>query len=213
MKSLKLLALIVGFIGIAAIAVENQKAAPHVEVSVKPLPDITIGEASAPITLIQYSAFSCSHCAEFHKDVLPKIEDKYVKTGEVRVILRDYPIDNPSLRASQLAWCAGPLRYRDLFDTLLDKQRQWLTSNDPVATLTVLAKSKGIDEEQFKKCLADGELMTQIIKQREEGREKYKIDATPTLVINDKVINYALTFEEFQAIVTPMLKGKTKNKS
>ena len=175
------------------------------------LPEISIGVDSAPITMIQYSAFSCSHCADFHNEVIPQIEENYVKPGLVKIIFRDYPVDNPSLRAAQVAWCGGPLRYLDMVKLLFSSQHRWLFAEDPLSELKEIAISKGIDEEQFEACIHDGSLMDKIIQIRKDGHENYQITATPTLVINGKIIPYAMTFEQFEEAVKPFLGGEGDN--
>lgn len=182
--------------------------------AVEALPEISIGKDSAPVTLIQYTAFSCSHCADFHKEVMPQIEKKYVEPGYVKVIFRDYPVDNPSLRAAQVAWCGGPLRYLDMVQLLFSTQQKWLFADDPVEELKVVAASKGIDQPHFEQCIHDGELMDKIIQIRQEGQKNYEITATPTLIINDKIIPYAMTFEEFEEAVRPLLDtGESSDKA
>ena len=192
-------------IGSCLSACADQKAEQVVQEVSGSLPEISVGEDSAPVTMIQYSAFSCSHCADFHNKVVPLIEEKYVKSGQVKLVFRDFPVDNPSLRACQVAWCGGADNYLKMMPLIFSSQKEWLFADDPLGELKQLALTHGLDEEQFNACIHDGELMDKIIMVRKEGQEQFEINATPTLIINDQVVPYAMTFDEFEEAVKPIL--------
>jgi protein-disulfide isomerase len=179
----------------------------------KLLPEISLGKKDAPVVMINYSSLSCGHCAHFHTDTLPAIEQKYIKPGYLRIIFRDYPGDQVSVKAHQLAWCKGEMKYLDLLKILYAAQDKWLMADDPVAALKVVALQNGITPQQFDACLKNQELLDQIIALRLEGQKKYNIKATPTIVINAKIYQKALSPEEFDEIMQPLLaakKGTTK---
>jgi len=178
---------------------KEEKPAP------KPMPEMSMGSDKAPIVMINYSSMTCAHCAHFHTDILPKIDEKYIKPGYVKVIFRDYPGDQISLIAHQLAWCKGEIKYFDFVKLLYANQDKWLTASDPKAALKTLVLKNGISAEQYDSCLKNQELMDRIIQTRLDGQKKYKITATPTLVINAKIYPEALSFEDFQKIVDPLL--------
>ncbi len=171
----------------------------------KSLPEMGMGSPKAPVTIINYSSLTCSHCAHFHTTVLPKIEEKYIKPGYVRIIFRDYPGDKVSISAHQLAWCKGEIKYLDFVKLLYSTQEKWLLAPDPVAALKSIALQNGVTAKQFEACLKDQELLDKIIQLRLEGQKKYNIKATPTIVINAKIYDRALTFEQFEEIVRPLL--------
>lgn len=181
--------------------VSTDKAKPPL----KPLSEMSMGSSSAPVVMLNYSSLTCSHCAHFHTVVLPKIEEKYIKPGYVRIVFRDYPGDQLSLKAHQLAWCKGEIKYLDFVKLLYTTQEKWLSAADPVAALKLIALQNGITAKQFDACLKNQELMDKIIQVRLEGQKKYNIKATPTIVINAKIYPRALTFEEFEKIVRPLL--------
>lgn len=170
-----------------------------------PLPEMSIGKADAPVTVIEYSSLTCSHCAQFHTEALPKIKEKYVKPGYVRILFRGFPGDQVSLTAHQLAWCKGEIKYLDFVKLLYETQEKWLSAADPVAALKSIVLQHGISAKQFEACLKNQELMDKIIQVRLEGQKKYNITATPTIIINAKIYNHALTFAEFEEIVRPLL--------
>lgn len=185
------------------------------QASVKPLPEICMGNPKAPIVIIDYSSLTCTHCAHFHADTLPKIEANYIKPGYVRIIFRDFPGDKVSIAAHQLAWSRGEMKYLDFMKLLYANQEKWLTEKDPIAALKAIALKNGITAEQFEACLKDIELMDKIIQVRLEGQKKYNIKATPTIIINAKIYDRALSYEEFEDVIKPLveeIKKKAKEK-
>jgi protein-disulfide isomerase len=175
------------------------------KVVVKNLPEISMGSKDAPVVMINYSSLSCGHCAHFHTDILPQIEEKYIKPGYLRIVFRDYPGDQVSLRAHQLAWCKGEIKYLDFMKLLYTNQEKWLLAPDPVVALKAIALQNGIPAKQFEACLKNQELLDQIVSIRLEGQKKYNITATPTIVINAKIYQKALTLEEITDIMKPLL--------
>jgi len=179
-----------------------------------PLPEMSMGDSKAPVTIIEYSSLTCGHCAQFHTNVLPQIQQKYINPGKVRIVFRDYPGDQVSLQAHQVAWCKGGIKYMDFMKLLYSSQEKWLTASDPLAALKSIAAQNGIPEKQFDACITDQELLDKIIQVRLEGQKKYHITATPTIVINAKIYPQALTFEEFEKIIKPLLEpAAEKNKN
>lgn len=170
------------------------------------LPEVSLGSPKAPVVVIDYASLTCHHCAQFHNDVLPEIQKNYIDPGLVRVIIRDYPGDQVSLIAHQIAWSKGEVKYLDLLKYLYSTQDEWLLASDPKAALKKIVAKKGITGEQFDKLLKDKELMDKVVRARLEGKKKYNITATPTIIINAKIYPRTLNFEEFEAIVDPLLK-------
>lgn len=182
----------------------------------KPLPEMGMGNPKAPVTIINYSSLTCGHCAQFHTAVLPKIEEKYIKPGLVRIIFRDYPGDQISINAHRLAWCKGEMKYLDFVKLLYSTQEKWLSASDPIAALKSIALQNGITAKQFEASLKDQELLDKIIRLRLEGQKKYNITATPTIIINAKIYPRALSFDEFEDIIKPLLAptlGKDEQKA
>ena len=183
----------------------SEKPPEKKKIAEKPLPEISIGSKDAPVVMINYSSLSCGHCAQFNADILPQVEKKYIKPGYLRIVFRDYPGDQVSLRAHQLAWCKGEMKYLDFMKILYANQEKWLLADDPVAALKALALKNGIEPEQFEACLKNQELLNQIIALRLDGQKKYNITATPTIVINAKIYQKALSLEELDDIMKPLL--------
>jgi protein-disulfide isomerase len=155
--------------------------------AVGPLPDIFIGSADAPNTIVEYASMTCPHCALFQTKVLPELKTKYIDTGKVRYTLREFPLDNLAVAAFMLARCAGDDRYYPMVDALFETQENWaVAGGDAKEKLLQIARQAGISKEQFDKCLADKELFGKIVQVRESAHDKFQVDSTPTFFINGK---------------------------
>lgn len=179
--------------------------------SSQPLPEVSIGKPEAPVLIIDYSSLTCNHCAHFYLDVIPQIQKKYIDPGYVRIVFRDFPGDKVSLEAHQIAWCKGEIKYLDFVKLLYSTQEKWLSAPDPIAALKSIVAQNGISAEQFDAALKNQELLEKIISVRLEGQKKYKINATPTIIINAKMHNKALSMQEIDDILKPILE-KEKEK-
>jgi protein-disulfide isomerase len=172
----------------------------------KPLPEVCMGDSKAPVKIFVYTSLTCPHCAHFHRDVVPQVETKYIKPGYVWMVFRDFPGDKVSLEAHQVAWCKGEIKYLDFVDLIYSNQDKWLTAKDPIAALKEIMLKNGISSEQFDAAIKNAELMDKIVQARLEGQKKYKITATPTIIISGKIYPRALTFKEIDEILQPLLK-------
>jgi protein-disulfide isomerase len=166
------------------------------ELAVQPS-DRILGKADAPITIIEYASLTCPHCAHFDVTVLPKLKEKWIDTGKAKLILRDYPLDEPALRAAMVARCAPAERFYPLIDTFFAQQEQWVTSRDYRAGLEKLVKLGGMSEKEFKACISDKKLEDQVAQSRLTASQQLGVDATPTFFINGKKFDGAPTVEAF----------------
>jgi protein-disulfide isomerase len=166
------------------------------ELAVQPS-DRILGKADAPITIIEYASLTCPHCAHFDVTVLPKLKEKWIDTGKAKLILRDYPLDEPALRAAMVARCAPADRFYPLIDTFFAQQEQWVTSRDYRAALEKLVKLGGMSEKEFKACISDKKLEDQVAQSRLTASQQLGVDATPTFFINGKKFDGAPTVEAF----------------
>jgi len=163
--------------------------------------DMYLGKPDAKITVIEYASLSCPHCANFNKDVLPKIKAEYIDKGLVRWVFRDYPLNRPAFQAAILAHCASPMRYFSLVDQLFQSQDYWLTQPDPLAALKQIGASVGVDDKAFEACLNDEALKNKILTRVQEANDKYKIDATPTFVIKGVTHAGELPYDDFKKLL------------
>lgn len=168
--------------------------------------DFFIGNADAPLTVIEYFSLSCPHCAQFAKEILPKIKSTYIDQGKIRWILRDYPLNKPALEAAMVARCQSPLQYVGMLDYLFQTADQWLVQ-DPTPVLAKLAKNAGMDEPAFQKCISDESLRQKIIGSRASA-SVLGVNATPTFFANGVRISGSQSFEKFQATFDALLHNK-----
>jgi protein-disulfide isomerase len=192
---------------------QRKKAGPT-EVSTEelmkpgPLPDLVLGKDDAPITVVEYASMTCGHCANFHNTVFPKIKEKYVDSGQVRFILREFPLDNLAAAAAMLTRCAGGEKTYPLVEVLFKQQEQWaFVRGNPVPELFKVAKQAGFTQESFDKCLTDQKLLEQVTSIRTKAADKFGVSSTPTFFINGKRLQEAPTVEAFDKALAPLLKS------
>jgi protein-disulfide isomerase len=172
-----------------------------------PLPDLVLGSADAPITVVEYASMTCGHCAHFHTTVFPTLKEKYVDTGKVRFIMREFPLDNLAAAASMLARCAGDGKTFPLISVLFAKQDDWaFVKGDPRPELLKFAKQAGFTQESFEKCLTDQKLLDDIAAIRSRAAETFGVNATPTFFVNGKKLN-GVDLADFEKAFEPILKS------
>jgi protein-disulfide isomerase len=199
--------------GLSLPALAQRKKAGPAEVSVDelmkpgPLPDLILGNADAPITVVEYASMTCGHCANFHNKIFPAIKEKYVDTGKVRFIMREFPLDNLAAAASMLARCAGGEKTFPLISVLFAKQDEWaFVRTNPKDELFKFAKQAGFTQESFEKCLADQKLLDDIAAVRTRAAETFGVNSTPTFFINGKKLSGG-SLEDFEKAFAPILKS------
>ena len=156
----------------------------------------SMGAEGAPVVLEEYASFTCHHCAIFHMDVLPRLKEKYIDTGKLRFVYRDFPLDIYALRASQLARCVGNDKFFAFQGVIFKNQKKWVVSDDPLKSLLLLARQGGMSGEDFRQCVGHEGLEEALLKARLKYEKEWRIAATPTLVINGKKFEKGYRFEE-----------------
>lgn len=180
----------------------NSSSSAEVKAGTGALSDMAIGSAEAPVTVIEYASVTCPHCATFHANVFPEIKEKYVDTGKVRFIFREFPTApaNLSIAGSMLARCAsdkgGTDAYFLVLDALFKTQRTWIGSSAPRAELLKIASQANMSEEEFDACVKRQELLDFLNENINEGSEKYNISSTPSFVVNGETRHFA-TVDDF----------------
>ncbi|MFZ2101490.1 MAG: DsbA family protein [Oricola sp.] len=169
------------------------------------LPDQVEGSADAPITVVEYASMTCPHCAQFHVATLPAITEKYIDTGKVRFILREFPFDPRAAAAFMLARCAPEGKYYAMIDVLFKQQDAWTQVENARAPLENFAKLAGFTQESFEACLTNQKLLDDINAVRERASADFGVNATPTFFINGKKYSGALTVEQMSAIFDALL--------
>jgi len=159
--------------------------------------DRILGNQDAPITIIEYASLTCPHCAHFTNDVLPEIKKEWIDTGKAKLVLRDFPLDEPALRAAMIARCAPPDRYYAFADTFFATQEKWVRTADYHDALARLAKLGGMSKDEFDACLKNTELENKIVEGRLTASKDLEVTSTPTFFINGTKLTGAPTAEEF----------------
>jgi protein-disulfide isomerase len=173
-----------------------------------PLGEMAEGNVEAPVTIIEYASMTCSHCAAFATNVYPELKKRYIDTGKVRFIVREFPLDPVvAVAGFMLARCAGEGKYFGVMDLLFQQQANWAFTRNPLQGLGNLAKQAGISHESFEQCLANQKLADGIEWVRQRGIEKFRVESTPTFFVNGKVVRGEIPIEEFAKLIDPYLKG------
>ena len=164
--------------------------------------DRILGNPTAPITIVEYASLTCPHCAHFAKDVLPELKKKWIDTGKVKLVLRDYPLDEPALRAAMVARCAPPDRFYAYVETFFGAQEKWVTARDYRDALARLVKLGGMSRDEFDNCLKNTALENKIVETRLVASKELDVNSTPTFFINGNKFTGAPTVEEFDKVLS-----------
>jgi protein-disulfide isomerase len=168
------------------------------------LPDLSIGKADAPVTIVEYASMTCPHCANFHNNVLPALKEKYVDKGQVRLIFREFVFDERGALAAMVARCAGNERALPLVSVLFAKQDDWVQAkSDFLQKLFVYAQQAGFTRQSFDQCRQNEKLLKNLIAMRDRG-VAFGVNATPTFFVNGKKLAGA-TIEDFDKAIGPVL--------
>ena len=196
--------------GVSALAENGAKpAGPDGDVAelMKPgdLVDFAVGPADAKVTIVEYASLTCPHCAKFHKEVYPGLKAKYIDTGKVRFIARDFPLNPRAFGGSMLARCVGGDKGFALLETLFEKQADWaFVEANPQQALFEVSKQAGFTQESFEKCLTDQKLFEQLTAMQRRAADVHKVASTPTFFVNGKRL-VGPTLEDFDKVIEPML--------
>jgi protein-disulfide isomerase len=171
------------------------------------LPDMAIGAANAPVTIVEYAAATCPHCGRFGREVFPKIKAEYIDTGKVRYVFREFPLNVKDVACSMIArriasddsgkyFAVVDMQFRQQ-DALFEKTKE---------TLEQIGKQAGLSQQAVEDCLKDQTLMNKIVADRNYAQETLKVEGTPTFFINGEMIAGEMSFDEIDAKIKPLLK-------
>ena len=167
--------------------------------------DIILGKAEAPLTIVEYASLTCPHCAAFDAETMPRLKAEYIDTGKVRYVYRDFPLDRLALTASVVARCAGRERFFGFVEAFFASQQTWARAQNPVEALGRIARQGGMGDSEFDACVKDQAALDKVLAQRLEAEKTYKIQSTPTLLIQGDRYSGALRFEELKRVLDSML--------
>ena len=147
--------------------------------------DVVLGSDKAPVTIIEYASMTCPHCAHFSTTTFPELQKRYIDTGKVRFIFREFPLDALAAAGFMLARCGGNDKFMPIVETLFAKQPEWMVK-EPIPPLQSIAKQFGYTEQSFNECLANQKVLDAIQEVRDRGAGKLGVNSTPTFFINGK---------------------------
>jgi protein-disulfide isomerase len=168
------------------------------------LPDEVMGKADAPVTMVEYASMTCTHCAHFANTTFPELKAKYIDTGKVRYILREFPFDPRAEAAFMLARCSKD-NYFPMVEVLFKQQENWAPVQDAKTALLQIAKLAGFSQESFEACLTDQKLLDDVRAVQKRGADEFGVDSTPSFFINGKMYKGAMSIEDMSAIIDGML--------
>lgn len=171
------------------------------------LKEMVEGSEDAPVTIVEYASLTCSHCAHFVVKTLPEIREKYINTGKVRLIFREFGYDARAIGGFMLARCVPEDRYFPFIQVLFEKQEDWAFVEDAKGPLLQLAKLAGLNEEKFNACLADQTVLNGLNATFTRGKDEFGIKATPSFFINGVMYEGYMSGEEMSAIIDNLLAG------
>ena len=167
---------------------------------------ISEGEESAKITIIAYESLTCGHCADFHKNVYPNLKKDFIDKGLVRIEFRHFPLDIAAFNASKIGQCNNDGK-SDLMNILYSSQKKWARGKTPEEATKYLKKfleDEGITLD-FEKCITDKTIEDYVLNDRIEGVKKYKVNATPTIIINDKKFEKTLNYKNIKKYLEKLI--------
>ena len=163
--------------------------------------DMSLGNPNAKVTVIEYASASCPHCARWNEEVYPAFKKKYVDTGKVHYVFREFltPPTEVAAAGFLLARCAGKDKYFPVLDAVYRSQKEWFETQNPGASLLRIAQSYGMNEEQFRACVSDEKAQLALEKRVRKYQEQDQIDSTPSFVINGKKIAGEMPLQQLDA--------------
>ena len=160
---------------------------------------IVSGNENAKITIIAYESLTCSHCADFHKNVYPQLKKDYIDTGLAKIEFRHFPLDMAAFNASKVVQCKQD-QSLEILESLYFNQQSWIKGNtieEINNNLQKYIKSKGFKID-FQKCINNKEIEDFILNDRIEGTKKFKVNATPTIIINNEKFEKSLNYKNLK---------------
>lgn len=163
-----------------------------------PLGDMIMGDANAPVTIVEYASMTCGHCAAFHTGTLSTLKEEYIDPGKVKLIFREFPFDPVATAAFMVARCTDKDRYFPLVSALFELQRTWAFSDKPVDGLRRVAQQAGFTQESFDACLQNQAVLDGVNWVKDRASKEFGISSTPTFFVNGEIVRGNVPIEEFR---------------
>ena len=167
---------------------------------------IVSGDEKAKITIIAYESLTCSHCATFHKDVYPQLKKDYIDTGLVKIEFRHFPLDVAAFNASKISQCNQNESLK-ILESLYSNQQSWIKGNtveEVNDNLKKFLKTKGFNLD-FEKCINNKEIEDFVLNDRIEGTKNFKVNATPTIIINNEKFEKTLNYKNLKKTLEKLI--------
>ena len=167
---------------------------------------ITVGNPDARISIIAFESMTCSHCANFHKDVFPQLKKEYLDTGLAKIEFRHFPLDIAAFNASKIAQCKKDGN-SEILESLYANQQKWVkgsTIDEANKNLEAFLKKEGFDVD-FETCINDKEIEDFVLNDRIDGAKNFKVNATPTIIINNKKFEKTLNYKNLKKALEKLI--------
>lgn len=196
--------LVPALLGLAALAAA---ATAHAQPIKTDLADLVLGRADAPVTIEEYASLTCGHCAAFHTTVLPQLKTKYVDTGKVKFVYRDFPLDELAVGAAMLGRCGGESKREAIVGALYKSQATWMgAGKKPLDELYKLGRQMGLTQPAMETCFSNEAMLAAIVAQRNAFDAQVNIQGTPTFVINGRKLEGPSDLAAFDKALAPLVK-------
>lgn len=167
---------------------------------------IVSGNQNAKITIIAYESLTCSHCANFHKDVYPSLKKDFIDTGLVKIEFRHFPLDIAALNASKISLCKQD-QSLEILEKLYSNQQAWIKGKEIEEVnnnLKEFLKKAGFDID-FEKCINNKEIEDYVLNDRIEGTKNFKVNSTPTIIINNEKFEKSLNYKNLKKTLEKLI--------
>ena len=167
---------------------------------------IVVGNKDAKITIIAFESLTCSHCANFHADVYPQLKKEYLDTGLAKIEFRHFPLDIAALNASKVSQCKND-GDSSILNNLFANQQKWVkgsSAEEANKNLQKFLESQGFSLD-FEKCIENKDIEDFVLNDRIDGVRKYKVNATPTIIINDKKFEKSLNYKNLKKALEKLI--------
>ena len=175
-------------------------------ISAEDIKRITVGNIDAKITIIAFESLTCSHCANFHKDVYPQLKKEYLDTGLAKIEFRHFPLDIAAFNASKVSQCKND-GDSSILNSLFANQQKWVKGNSVEEANKNLQKflvNEGFNVD-FEKCIKNEEIEDFVLNDRIDGVKKYKVNATPTIIINNEKFEKSLNYKNLKKALEKLI--------
>jgi len=196
-------AVAIGGLGVAAYAADPAPSAPAAKPAAAGVVyrEFIQGNPKAKVTVIEYASLTCGHCKQFHDTTYPDLKKNYIDTGKIRFVYRDYPLDGLAMGGAVLARCAPGDKGKVLIDLMFKNQGDWVRAQNPLEPLRGYAQLAGMSAADVDACLKNEAIMTKIREVQDVASNTYKVQATPTLFVNEEKLEGAVPYDQLSKAI------------